>query len=185
MSKIDINDIAKRLGGEARGKVSAKTGYFGALALAAEVERRFRKPAGGGRATDPDWTVQRLVRFKPDTVERLEHLARALSERGQRLAPMQVAALLIERATKEVEQRLDDADLHVEGELPRLQRHRQARRIMIGTHDSTTCGNPRHPSGKWHPASPVPAAWEWVERIKQRYRRWRWGCGCPRKANND
>ncbi len=117
MSKIDINDIAKRLGGEARGKVSAKAGYFGALALAAEVERRFRKPAGGGRATDPDWTVQRLVRFKPDTVERLEHLARALSERGQRLAPMQVAALLIERATKEVEQRLDDADLHVEGEL--------------------------------------------------------------------
>jgi len=30
--------------------------------LAAEVAARFRVPQGGGRATDPSWSEQRLVR---------------------------------------------------------------------------------------------------------------------------
>ena len=102
MAKVDIERIAKRLGGEVKGKVSARSGYFGALALEAEVERRFRKPPGGGRATDPEWTTQRLVRCKPRTLDRLKHLADQMSRDGHRVEPMQMAALLLEKATEQI-----------------------------------------------------------------------------------
>ena len=39
---LDMERIAKELGAERRGKVSARGGYFGALQLAAEVESRSR-----------------------------------------------------------------------------------------------------------------------------------------------
>ena len=116
MTKVNINDIAKRLGGEVRGEVRATAGYMGALALASEVDRRFRSPEGGGRATDPEWTEQRLVRLKTATLQRLERLAKHLSDRGQRLAPMQLAALLLERASEDVEQSIDESVAEVEGE---------------------------------------------------------------------
>ena len=117
MSKVDISDIARRLGGEVRGEVTSAGGYFGALALAAEVERRFRSPAGGGRATDPEWTQQRLVRLKPTTLDRLERLARHLSGQGQRLAPMQLAALLLETASEQAEERITEPEYPVEAEV--------------------------------------------------------------------
>ena len=41
-AKLDMERIAKTLGAERRGKVSARGGYFGALQLAAEVAARFR-----------------------------------------------------------------------------------------------------------------------------------------------
>jgi hypothetical protein len=83
------------LGAERRGKVSPRGGYFGALQLAAEVSARFRAREGGGRATDPSWSEQRLVRLSPKTLKNLEHLAE------QALAsPMQVAALLLEQAVQ-------------------------------------------------------------------------------------
>lgn len=116
MSKVDVNNIAKRLGGEVRGEIKPGGGYFGAIALAAEIERRFRSPVGGGRATDPNWTKQRLVRLRRTTLERLERLAQHLSERGQRLAPMQVAALLLEKASEEAEKRIDELEDQTEGE---------------------------------------------------------------------
>jgi len=94
---LDMDRIAKELGAERRGKVSSRGGYFGALQLAAEVTARFRVPEGGGRATDPSWSEQRLVRLSPETLERLEKLA----EQTQ-ASPMQVAALLLERAVKTV-----------------------------------------------------------------------------------
>jgi hypothetical protein len=87
--------IAKELGAERRGKVSPRGGYFGALQLAAEVAARFRVPEGGGRATDPSWSEQRLVRLSPKTLEQLEKLAEQA-----RASPMQVAALLLERAVQ-------------------------------------------------------------------------------------
>jgi hypothetical protein len=62
---LDMEHIAKELGAERRGKVSARGGYFGALQLAAEVVARFRVPDGGGRPTDPSWSEQRLVRLSP------------------------------------------------------------------------------------------------------------------------
>jgi hypothetical protein len=92
---LDMDRIARELGAERRGKVAARGGYFGALELAADVTARFRVPEGGGRATDPSWSEQRLVRLSPQTLERLEKLAEQAHA-----SPMQVAALLLERAVQ-------------------------------------------------------------------------------------
>jgi hypothetical protein len=94
---LDMDRIAKELGAERRGKVSPRGGYFGALQLAAEVTARFRVPDGGGRPTDPSWSEQRLVRLSPKTLEQLEKLADQAHA-----SPMQVAALLLERAVQAV-----------------------------------------------------------------------------------
>ena len=96
-TSLDMERIAKELGAERRGKISARGGYFGALQLAADLAARFRVPAGGGRPTDPSWSEQRLVRLSPQTLEQLEELA----EQTQASA-MQVAALLLERAVRTV-----------------------------------------------------------------------------------
>src|SRR5437868_6654111 len=97
-ANLDMERIAKELGAERRGKVSARGGYFGALQLAAEVAARFRVPEGGGRSTDPSWSEQRLVRLSPKTLERLQILAEEAHA-----SPMQVAALLLERAVQTFE----------------------------------------------------------------------------------
>ena len=96
-AKLDMEVIAKALGAERCGKVSARGGYFGALQLAAEVEARFRVPEGGGRATDPSWSEHRLIRLSPKTLEQLEKLADQTHA-----SPMQVAALLLEGAVQRV-----------------------------------------------------------------------------------
>ena len=96
-ASLDMERIAKELGAERGGKVSATGGYFGALQIAADVASRFRVPDGGGRPTDPSWSEQRLVRLSPRTLEQLEQLA----EQAQ-ASPMQVAALLLERAVQTV-----------------------------------------------------------------------------------
>ena len=96
-TNLDMERIAKELGAERRGKISARGGYFGALQLAAEVRARFRVPEGGGRATDPSWSEQRLVRLSPKTLKHLEHLAKEAHA-----SPMQVAALLLEQAVQTV-----------------------------------------------------------------------------------
>lgn len=104
---LDMDKIAKGLGAERKGKVSAKGGYFGAMQLLADIEARFRVPAGGGRATDPRWTERRLVPLAPRTLERLEELAAKLREHGSgNLEPMQLAGLLLEKTTE----RLSDED---------------------------------------------------------------------------
>lgn len=101
--KLDMDRIAKALGAERCGQVEAKGGYFGALELVAEVRERFVTPPGGGRATDPAWTERRLVPLTPETLEKLERLARDLSEsRGVAVTPLQLAALLLQRATMQM-----------------------------------------------------------------------------------
>lgn len=98
MSKdLDMEHIARGLGAERRGKVAPSGGYFGALQLAAEIATRFRIPEGGGRPTDPSWSEQRLDRLSPQTLERLEMLAEQTHA-----SPMQVAALLLERAVQTI-----------------------------------------------------------------------------------
>ena len=94
---LDQAKLARNLGSQPRGRVPAKSGYFGALELAAEVRRRFKSPAGGGRPTDPDWTAKRLIPMRPQTLARLEKLAKDVSRsvRG-RVEPLQLAALIIE-----------------------------------------------------------------------------------------
>jgi hypothetical protein len=100
-SKPDMDRIARGLGAVRRGKVRARGGAFGASGLLAEVQARFRNPVGGGRATDPEWTERRLIALSPETLARLEALAASLRGRsGTRVDPMQVAALLLARATR-------------------------------------------------------------------------------------
>ena len=43
-ARLDLDKIAKALGGERRGSVTAKGGYFGALNLDADVSARFKVP---------------------------------------------------------------------------------------------------------------------------------------------
>jgi hypothetical protein len=99
--KLDMGKIAKGLGAERHGKVCAEGGYFGAIGLLAEVQARFRVPQRGGRATDPAWTERRLVALAPATLRRLGALAARVGKRGGvQLAPMQLAALLLEQTAK-------------------------------------------------------------------------------------
>jgi len=97
--ELDIERIAKRLGAVRRGRVSPGHGFFGALQLVAEVQARFRTPANGGRATDPNWEERRLVPLTSPTLERLERLAVAVSKAaGQEVSAMQIAGILLEKA---------------------------------------------------------------------------------------
>lgn len=103
--KLDMDKIAKTLGAERKGCVAAEGGYFGALQLVSDVRARFVAPSGGGRSTDPNWTERRLVPLTPQTLSRLEHLAKALRDQGNvSVAPLQIAALLLERATESADE---------------------------------------------------------------------------------
>lgn len=99
----DIDKIAKALGAERKGSVHSRSGYFGAVQLVAEVQARFRTPAGGGRGTDPSWTEKRLVPLAPSTLARLEQLSDDLGKQGVRATPLQVAAMLLERVIREMD----------------------------------------------------------------------------------
>jgi hypothetical protein len=100
---LDMDKIAKALGAERRGKVSATGGYFGALQVAADVAARFRVPAGGGRATDPHWTERRLVPLAPQTLARLAELAATIREQSQvPIQAMQLAGLLLEKTMEQL-----------------------------------------------------------------------------------
>jgi hypothetical protein len=97
--RLNMDKIAKGLGGERRGSVAAKGGHFGALNLAADIAARFKVPEKGGRPTDPSWTERRQLPLRPETLERLEKLAAKIRERGGgEVHPMQLAALLLEKA---------------------------------------------------------------------------------------
>jgi hypothetical protein len=99
--QLNMDKIARGLGAERRGKVSAKGGYFGAMQVLADVEATFRVPQGGGRPTDPRWTERRLVPLAPQTLERLEEITSRVREHGGvNVEPMQLAALLLEKTAR-------------------------------------------------------------------------------------
>src|SRR2546426_10949937 len=100
--KLDMDRIAKGLGAERRGKVSATGGYFGAMQLLADVEAKFRVPAGGGRPTDPRWAERRLVPLALETLERLEGITAPVRKHGGNNGePKQLAALLLEKKKRQ------------------------------------------------------------------------------------
>jgi len=102
-ARPDMDKIAKGLGGERRGRVEARAGYFGAVQLLADLETRLRAPAGGGRPTNPQWTERRLLPLAPATLRRLEELADKIrTDRGISIEPMQLAALLLEKAAERI-----------------------------------------------------------------------------------
>ena len=86
-ARLDMDKIAKALGGERRGSVTAKGGYFGALNLVADVSARFKVPQNGGRRTDPNWTERRQLPLRPETLERLERLPPRSGNRGATSIP--------------------------------------------------------------------------------------------------
>lgn len=105
-ARLDMDRIAKALGAERQGRVVAKGGYFGGLQLLAEVEARFRIPKGGGRATDRTWTERRLIPLAPRTLQRLATLTARMREHGTvNLEPMQLAGLLLERTTEQLNEK--------------------------------------------------------------------------------
>ena len=76
---------------------------FGAVQLLADIKTRLRVPVGGGRATDPDWTERRLVPLAPRTLKRLEAITEDVRARsGVSVEPMQLAALLLEKTTDQL-----------------------------------------------------------------------------------
>src|SRR2546427_11704997 len=96
-----MDKIAKGLGAERRGRVSATGGYFGAMQLLADVEATFRVPAGGGRATDPRWTERRLVPLAPETLKRLEDItSRGRGHGGGNGEPMQLAGRVLQKTAR-------------------------------------------------------------------------------------
>jgi len=99
-TRLDMDKIAKGLGAERRGKVTASGGYFGAMQLLADVEARFRVPSGGGRPTNPSWTERRLLPLAPKTLKKLEEISAKVRKHGMNVEPMQLAALLIEKTAE-------------------------------------------------------------------------------------
>lgn len=98
-----MEKIAQGLGAQRRGRVRASGGFFGALQLVADIQARFRVPAGGGRPTDPRWTSRRLVPLAAQTLARLVELTALVRQHGGvRVDPMQLAALLLERSTAQL-----------------------------------------------------------------------------------
>lgn len=62
--------------------------------LARTAAERLR--SSGGRPTDPDWTLVRQVPFSEENWGRLGMLAHDISAHGRRIAPAQLAAMLVE-----------------------------------------------------------------------------------------
>lgn len=100
---LNMDKIATGRGAERRGEVRATGGHFGALQLVADVRARFKPPASGGRGTDPAWTERRLLPLAKGTLDRLQQLSNQLRKEGVAATPLQVAALLLERAMIDVE----------------------------------------------------------------------------------
>ena len=80
-------------------------GPFGAAQLRAELAERLHHEAGAHTAgrTDPEWTIERLVAFRPETWHELSELAARASTPERRVSPGQVAAHLIEEGIERLQ----------------------------------------------------------------------------------
>lgn len=96
-----IEDLAAKLGAEVVGKVPEySAGAFGVAQLAHNLRGRLEPSRGKrpGRPSDPRWSKRSKVPLAVETEERLEKLARLLSDEHRKVSPMQVAAQLLEDA---------------------------------------------------------------------------------------
>jgi len=62
-----------------------------------------------GRPSDPTWTVQRKLSMNEQTLEILVLAADAVSTDERRVSPMQIAALLVEDATRGLAKQLNES----------------------------------------------------------------------------
>ena len=96
-----IEDLARKLGAEVVGTVpDYSAGAFGVAQLAQTLRERLEPSHGKrpGRPSNPRWSKRSKVPLAAETEERLEHLARLLSDEHRKVSPMQVAAQLLEEA---------------------------------------------------------------------------------------
>ena len=97
-----IEELARKLGAEVVGTVpDYSAGAFGAAKLARTLRERLEPGHGKrpGRPSNPNWSKRSKVPLAEETEERLEQLARMLSDEHRKVSPMQVAAQLLEEAT--------------------------------------------------------------------------------------
>ena len=97
-----IDDLAVKLGAEVVGTVPAYSGgAFGVAKLARTLRDRLEPGQGKrpGRPSDPSWSKRSKVPLAAETEERLEQLARLLSDEHRKVSPMQVAAQILEEGT--------------------------------------------------------------------------------------
>jgi hypothetical protein len=85
-TQLDMDKIAKGLGTERRGQITS-TG------------------------TGPRWTERRLLPLAPQTLKRLEELtAKVRKHGGGNVEPMQLAALLLDKTTKQLSENEAEAE---------------------------------------------------------------------------
>lgn len=93
---LDIAWISENLGAEHSFPVATvPDGAFGAAALALEIETRLQ--SRGGRPSDPEASIRRLVPMKGSVWLGLREKAKSASTSQRRVSPGQLAAMLIER----------------------------------------------------------------------------------------
>jgi hypothetical protein len=110
----NIEDLAKKLGAEVRGTVpDYSAGAFGIAKLAQTLRARLEPGHGKrpGRPSNPAWSKRSKVPLAEVTEERLQQLARMLSDENRKVSPMQVAAQLLEEATARYFTQVDREDV--------------------------------------------------------------------------
>jgi hypothetical protein len=95
-------DFGAALGASRSFAVESKPhGPYGVAALLDELQNRL--VSRGGRPSDPGPTIRRLVPIKKQVWRSLKAQAAFLSNRGKRVSPAQLAALLVEKSVSEFE----------------------------------------------------------------------------------
>lgn len=97
-----IQDLATKLGAELVGTVPEySAGAFGVAKLARTLRERLEPGRGKrpGRPSVAHWSKRSKIPLAAETEDRLEQLARLLSDEHRKVSPMQVAAQILEEAT--------------------------------------------------------------------------------------
>jgi hypothetical protein len=95
-------EISTKLGAKVVGTVPEySAGAFGVAKLAQTLRERLEPGRGKrpGRPSVAHWTKRSKIPLSAETEDRLEQLARLLSDEHRKVSPMQVAAQLLEEAT--------------------------------------------------------------------------------------
>lgn len=98
----NIKRLADRLGAKVAGVVPHySAGAFGVTVLAKVLKEKLEPGRGKrpGRPSNPTWEKRPKVPMSNDTEQKLNELARLLSDEERQVSPMQVAAQILEDAT--------------------------------------------------------------------------------------
>lgn len=102
MNKKQIDRVAKALGASRVVPLGIKIDHtpLGMAAISDRVRRlQSTGPGGKGRPGDPEATVARLIKLKPELWQRLNDVAaKQATLTGRRVSPAQIASMLLEEA---------------------------------------------------------------------------------------